>query len=265
VSPPLPVSDDDLHAYADNQLVPEREQEVAAVLAREPALAGRVAEIRRQNALLRDAFDPMLAEPLPGKLLRASTGAPGRAVWQRLRPALAIAATLVLGVGLGWFGRAEMLQREGTPITFSRQAAITHALYASDQNRPVEVWAAEEQRLVNWLSKRLGFPLRAPDLNGLGYSLVGGRLVAGNEKPGALFMYENADKQRISLLVRRDNVPSGETAFRYAKEDGVSVFYWIDDSCGYAISGRIDRTQLLAIARTVYGQLAAFEAAQPKQ
>ena len=53
--------------------------------------------------------------------------------------------------------------------------------------------------------------------------------MAGNEKPGALFMYENADKQRISLLVRKDAEHSRETAFRYAQEDGVGVFYWIDD------------------------------------
>ncbi len=74
----------------------------------------------------------------------------------------------------------------------------------------------------------------------MGFALVGGRLVAGNEKPGALFMYENADKQRISLLVRKDDERSGETAFRYALEDGVGVFYWIDDKCGYALSGNLD-------------------------
>jgi anti-sigma factor RsiW len=142
-----------------------------------------------------------------------------------------------------------MLELAGTPVTFQRQAALTHALYASDANRPVEIWANEEERLVRWLSKRLNFPLHAPNLNGLGFALVGGRLVAGNEKPGALFMYENSDKQRISLFVRRDAEPSHETAFRYAVEDGVGVFYWIDDACG---------------ARVVYGQLAAAEAAAPK-
>jgi anti-sigma factor RsiW len=260
----LPLREDELHAYADNQLPRERAEEVAAELSREPALAARVAEIRRQNALLRDAFDPWLAEPLPRKLLAAATGSAARG-WSRWLPGAALAASLVLGVSIGWFGRGEMLQLAGTPVTFPRQAALTHALYAADANRPVEIWAAEEQRLVNWLSKRLGFALHAPDLNGVGFSLVGGRLVAGNEQPGALFMYENADRQRISLLVRRDGWPSQETAFRYAFEDGVGVFYWIDDACGYALSGRIDKGQLLAIARVVYGQLAALDAAPPKQ
>jgi anti-sigma factor RsiW len=260
----LPLHEDELHAYADNQLSRERAEEVAAELSREPALAARVAEIRRQNALLRGAFDPWLAEPLPRKLLAAATGAAKRGRPRWLPAAVALAASLVLGVGIGWFGRGEMLQLAGTPVTFPRQAALTHALYAADANRPVEIWAAEEQRLVTWLSKRLSFPLHAPDLNSVGFSLVGGRLVAGNEKPGAMFMYENADRQRISLLVRKDGSPSRETAFRYAFEDGVGVFYWIDDTCGYALSGRIDRGQLLSIARVVYGQLAALEAAPPK-
>lgn len=257
----MPLSDDELHAYADNQLSRERASEVAATLAHESALAARVAEIRRHNALLREALDPWLGEPLPRALLAAAAGSTTRARLRWLPTALAVAASLVLGVGIGWFGRSEMLELAGTPVTFQRQAALTHALYAADANRPVEVWANEEERLVRWLSKRLNFPLHAPNLNGLGFALVGGRLVAGNEKPGALFMYENADRQRISLFVRRDSEPSRETAFRYAAEDGVGVFYWIDDACGYALSGQLDRGQLLAIARVVYGQLAAAEAA----
>jgi anti-sigma factor RsiW len=84
--------------------------------------------------------------------------------------------------------------------------------------------------------------------------------VAGNELPTAMFVYENADKQRMTLQVRKQ-AHIGETAFRYAVEDGVGVYYWIEDNCGYALSGNLDRAQLLAIGRVVYGQLAALEAA----
>ncbi len=111
----------------------------------------------------------------------------------------------MLGVGVGWFGRDALIERTGTPTTFARQAAFAHALYAADVRRPVEVWASEEKSLVTWLTKRLGFQVHAPDLNSVGYALVGGRLVAGNEKPTALFMYENADKQRLSLQVRKQS------------------------------------------------------------
>ena len=117
--------------------------------------------------------------------------------------------------------------------------------------------------LITQVVKRLGFGVRAPDLNSLGFALVGGRLVAGNEMPTAMFVYENADKQRMTLQVRK-HTRTGETAFRYAVEDGVGVYYWIEDNCSYALSGNLDRQQLLAVGRVVYGQLAALEATSKK-
>ncbi len=261
---PSALPEADLHAYADRQLAPERAGAVEAALAGDPALAARVAGIRAQNAALRDALDPILAEPIPERLLDAARGPQASAArgarghgWRW--PALAAAATLVLGVAVGWVGRDAVIERAGTPTTFARQAAFAHALYAADARRPVEVWAAEEKGLVTWLTRRLGVQVMAPDLNSVGYALVGGRLVAGNEKPTALLMYENADKQRLTLQVRKQGPDAGETAFHYAVENGVGVFYWIDDRCGYALSGSIDRAQLLAVARVIYGQLAVLE------
>ncbi len=262
------LTDADLHAYADSQVTPERAAVIEAAFARDPALATRVADIRTQSAALRDAFDPMLADPIPDRLLAAATPPEVHAVRSPMRrwfvQVFAVAATLVLGLGVGWYGRDALIERSGTPTTFARQAAFAHALYAADARRPVEVWANEEKGLVTWLTKRLGVPVRAPDLNSVGFALVGGRLVAGNEKPTALFMYENPDKQRLSLQVRREAPGAGETAFRYAVENGIGVFYWIDDDSGYALSGNLDRGQLLSVARVVYGQLATHGGAPTK-
>lgn len=268
-----PIEDAEVHAYADGRLAQDRAAAVEAALARDPALAARVAGIRAQSAALIDALDRMLVEPIPDRLLAAAVPPAGarRGAFARWGAgALAAAATLVLGLGVGWFGRDALIERAGTPTTFARQAAFAHALYAADARRPVEVWANEEKNLVTWLTRRLGVAVHAPDLDGVGYALVGGRLVAGNEKPTALFMYENADKERLSLQVRKNAARSasagkggdGDTAFRYAVEGGVGVFYWIDEECGYALSGKLDRAQLLKIAHVVYGQLAAAEAAE---
>ena len=264
-SSPVPPSDADIQAFVDSQLPPGRAQAVAAAVAANPELAARVADMRTRNALLREALEPVLAEAIPQRLLEAAQRPRREAPaigW--LKPAFALAATLAVGVAVGWFVRDSLIERTGTPTTFARQAAFAHALYAADANRPVEIWASDEKRLVGWLTKRLGFGVHAPDLNGLGYALVGGRLVAGNENPTALFMYENADKERLSLQVRKRGAGTGETGFRYAVENGIGVFYWIDDACGYAISGRLDRAQLLKVAQIVHGQLAAFESEVPK-
>ena len=254
----------DLMAYADGQLAPDRTAAVEAALARDPQAAAHVAGIREQNRQLREGLDGWLAEPCPARLIAAATPPATASATPWLRPALAMAATLVLGLALGWFAREALLDRQGTPTTFARQAAFAHVLYAADQRRPVEVWANEEKGLVTWLTRRMGVQAHAPDLNGVGFALVGGRLLSGHEKPTALLMYENAEKQRLTLQWRKMDPGANETAFRYAIEDGVSIFYWIDHDCAYALSGNLDRTQLLAVARVVYGQLAAAEAAPRK-
>lgn len=252
----LPIGDDDVHAWADRQLPPDRHTAFEQAMARDPALAAKAADIERQNAWLRDGLDELLNEGLPQRLIDAARPpfAPRRSRrW--LATAAVSVATLFIGVGAGWYWRDAKLELAGTPTTFARQAAFTHALYAADANRPVEIWAPEEKRLVAWLSKRLDFPLHAPDLNSAGYALIGGRLVAGNEKPTALFMYENAAKQRLTLQARKQPPGTEEAAFRYAAADGVGVYYWIDDRCAYALSGNLDRAQLLQIGRLVYAQL----------
>ena len=48
---------------------------------------------------------------------------------------------------------------------------------------------------------------------------------------------------------------SSETAFRFAQERGVGVFYWLDGKFGYALSGEIDKAALLRVAEAVYQQL----------
>ena len=118
---------------------------------------------------------------------------------------------------------------------------------------PVEVTASEEQHLVNWLSKRLGAGVRAPDLEPAGFALVGGRLLPGSDGgPAAQFMYEDQSGRRLTLYLRHAQWDSGETAFRDAERVGVSLFYWIDGPFGYALAGDLDRERLLEVARLVY-------------
>ena len=259
-----PITDADVHAYADGQLAAPRRDAIESALASDAELAGRVAGIRAQSSALRDALDPMLADPIPERLLAAATPPRRRRrslAMPWLAPAIGVAATLVIGLAVGWYARTALLESQGTPTSFARQAAFAHALYTADARRPVEVWANEEKNLYTWLTRRLGHEVHGIDLSSVGFSLVGGRLVAGSEQPTALLMYENADKQRLTLQMRWDMPKSTETAFRYAAENGIGVFYWIDeDTCGYAISGNLDRTQLLAIARLVYGQVSAADA-----
>ncbi|NJN40396.1 MAG: anti-sigma factor [Gammaproteobacteria bacterium] len=108
---------------------------------------------------------------------------------------------------------------------------------------------------MRWLSKRLGADLRPPLLTDSGYELVGGRLLPGERGAVAQFMYQDAKGRRLTLYVSRTTVSQGDTAFRFSRENGVSVFYWVDGSLGYALSGEMPKQDLLGVATAVYKQL----------
>ena len=77
----------------------------------------------------------------------------------------------------------------------------------------------------------------------------------GNRGPVAQFMFQEGNGQRLTLYVRGGTGDNKETAFRYSQERGISVFYWLDGKFGYALSGEIDKTELLRVAKVVYQQL----------
>jgi len=255
--PPV-IGESELQAWADDRLPAERRAAVDAWLAARPEEAERVTAYRELNTLLRTHFDGVLKEPVPGRLEAAARS---RTYWRR---AAAIAGWIVLGVAVGgaagWELRA--LQPAATVAALpegpllAHRAALAHATYAPEVRHPVEVGADQEQHLSAWLSKRLGGDIRAPKLESEGMSLVGGRLLPRDPAPVAQFMYQNAQGRRVTLYVRSEAPDERETAFRYAREGNVRVFYWIDRKFGYALSSAdLDRGELLRLANLVYRQL----------
>ncbi len=247
-----------LHAYADGQLDATQQERVEAWLADHAEIAEDVREWRAQNEALRAAFDPVLDQPIPPRLA-ALTGrrAPSTGHWRLMAAGIALFA---LGGVAGWLAPFDSPWPDPPhPTAFVADATAAYRLYAVEVRHPVEVGADQEQHLVAWLSKRLGNKIAAPKLNGLGFHLVGGRLlpgqiVAGQTAPAAMLMYENADGKRVTCYVVT-NGDTRETAFQFRQADGVSTFFWIDNGLGYALSGEVDREKLLALAQEVYRQL----------
>ena len=254
MNPNTPLTEAELHAFVDDQLTPERQREIEALLAQRPEEAQRAQSYRGQKRELHALFDPVLEEPVPQRLLDVARP---RTPWYLGRWVAGIAISLVSGAA-GWGLHGAL--RPGAPPTpavaaFAQRAAVAHAVYSPEQRRPVEVDAAHEDQLVTWLSKRMGAPMKPPHLQELGYALEGGRLLPGGQGPVAQFMYRDAAGRRLTLYVSNENV--GQTAFRYVREGPINVFYWVDGSFGYAISAEADREALQAVATEVYRQLAS--------
>ena len=269
MSEKTPITEADLQAYVDSRLPEARCADIEAYLAARPDEAARMQVYRQQKEALRRLFDPVLDEPLPERLQSLASGP----TWQRwfTSPALRIAAAaawLGLGAVLGWYvndntKHDNVLGSNAKPFvaavespTLARRAMLAHVTFVPEKRHPVEVGADQEAHLVEWLSKRLGKPVRVPTLVEQGYALVGGRLLPGDDNPAAQFMYEDPRGARLTLYVKtKTNNPDGDSAFRYSQEKGVSVFYWIDGDFGYALSGSIDKPRLLEVAKAVYHQI----------
>jgi anti-sigma factor RsiW len=249
-----PITEAELQAYADGRLDPERRSDVEAWLAARPEESERIGDYRKLGEALRTAYDSMLAEPVPQRLLRK------RSRWRRYAVAASwMGIGILLGGVLGWQlrdARPAAVASADVATVMARRAAIAHATYSPEVRHPVEVGADQEEHLVAWLSKRLGAPVRAPKLEEVGYSLVGGRLLPGENGPVAHFMYQAQPGTRVTLYVRTEAVENRETAFRYAEEGKVRVFYWVDRKLGYALSSAdTSKDELFKIANSVYRQL----------
>ncbi len=248
-----PITEDDLHAFVDRVLEPERQAEVAAYLEDHPDVAKRVAAFSDQRNLLRKALAPIADEPLPPQLDLS------RMIENRQRRRLpfgwAVAAMLMLSIGGlgGWVMHGSLQASSGGLAALAQEAAYSYSVYAPDRVRPVEMRATDSAQLVQWVSNRLHQPVKLPDLTASGYRLMGGRLVATSHGPAAMFMYDDDRGDRLVVLTRP--MQSDQSAPMAPHTGGnVAGFAWADGGMGYSLVGQAAAESLKPIANEVRRQ-----------
>ena len=199
-----PIPEDDLHALVDGRLAGRRRRGPAPSgwpptrRRRPPSMPGRPSATRFAS-LYAAAWTICRCPPsLVAAAERARTGARrGRrsggagAAWPRRCCWRSAWAGSPAASGAPAHGEAGMARCEPAR-QFAQQAAVAHAVFQPEVRHPVEVTAAQQEHLVQWLSKRLGRPLKVPVLAAQGYELVGGRLLPGDDGARAQFMYQNS-------------------------------------------------------------------------
>jgi anti-sigma factor RsiW len=244
-----PVTTDELHAHADGLLPADRRQAVEAWLASHPDDAALVAEWRAQAQIIRARYAAVASEPTPDRfnldrLMRTGRG------WRAAAVAAALAA--LIGGGAGWMAHGVSAAAPSQFDVFTTDAMTAHRLYSAEVRHPIEVRAAENH-LIPWLSRRVGTPLRTPDLAAFSLSLLGGRLLPGPIGPAALLMYEGPTGERYTIYCSRVKAP--RTALRYNASSDAAAVRWVEGDIGYAVSGPTDRDRLLEIAQSAYEQM----------
>ena len=254
-----PVEEDDLQAWVDGRLTPEDAEAVENYFAAHPELRERWSQYAEQRRELRAVFARSGEEPIPARLSVARLTVERRRQHHRQVARIAAAVALLIVGAIGGWGAHDLL-----PVLTSSASAMlassvfddaiaAHRTFSVETRHPVEVGANEEAHLVQWLSKRLGHQLIVPDLNPLGFRLMGGRLLPADSGPAALFMYEDGKGTRLSCYYIVTDV-AGETEFQFREQNGISAFYWVDDGLAYAIAANAPRDLLLKVAEIVYHQ-----------
>jgi len=247
------VTEDELHAYIDGELAAERRGAVEAWLATHPEDAGRVANWRSQAELIRVRYGALGNGQLPARLNIARLARRRRRGFAAIAAAAVLAAFLI-GGAVGWFARGAEAGTAASDLNrFTADALEAYRLYVVEVRHPVEVPGDQRPHLVEWLSKRLGSPLRAPELDKMGLKLVGGRLLPGPTGASAFFMYEGSSGERFTLYCGRTR--DRETALRYTAREQNAAYYWVDQNLAYVLSGPAERDKLHAIAKAAYDQI----------
>ncbi|VIO70149.1 anti-sigma factor family protein [Bradyrhizobium ivorense] len=246
-----PISEDDLHAYVDRALEPERQAEVAAYLESHPDVAKRVAAFADQRCWLRSALGPIAEEPLPpqlnlSRIIESRRRRPSSARW-------AIAAMLMLAIGGigGWTIRGATQAPTSGLAALAQEASDSYQVYASDRTRPVELRDSTE--LVSWVSSRLRQPVKLPDLSKSGYRFMGGRVVPTAHGPAAMFMYDDDRGDRLVVLTRPMTTDQNAPMASHAGNN-IAGFSWADGGMGYSLVGPGAAEQLRPLANEVRKQ-----------
>jgi len=248
-SPSYPT-ENELHAFIDDELAPSRLAEIAAILREDPALAARVAAYEADRDRLRMAFESFADEPPPaawiGQIEAAMVARRKTVVTRRFAiagaaGAMALAAS-VAGI-VYW-------QRPGdrtivAEAEAARDGQLEGGLSGSDPLPP----AAARDTL---LQSATGMRVRAPDLLRFGFHLTRIELFGPPGGGAAQLRYSDPGERMLTIYVRASD---GTVRFDILRRGETRVCIWQDDVVGAVIIAPVSAAEMLHIASSAYTDL----------
>lgn len=242
-------SEHDIHAYVDGRLEGERRAAVELYLDRNPERAAEVQAWQRDAQRLRAVFaevprlsvNPML-DPVAIRSHRH----------RRVVARLALAAVLVLCVGVGGLGGWQMRGRQTVAASPPMGDALTaYRLLAMQGGAQPDLISHQEGDLQSWLNRHFQRHVTMPNLSETGFRPVGGRLFATDEGAAAMVLYRDTAGHVISFYVRppgpqRHLLPRGKRV-----EGGLLAQYGSGNGYNFAMVSQVDHADVQVAARAL--------------
>lgn len=253
---------DQLSAYLDGALSPEDAADIERLVETDPQIAAEFSALSRVDQATRNAFDAMLADPVPMSLARSigdtplaqmpAANLPSRPIWRSIAAALAL--VLIGGAGGAYLTRSIEGQQVTSAMPWLDQVAGYHLIYAAQSRHLVEVPASDKDHLQTWLSSTTGVHFTVPDLSATGLTFQGGRLLVASGKPVAQLLYTDAKGQVVAVcFLSGGDAAAGEgtTALTPRDTNGVHMVWWNSKDASYVVVGPSTGIDLQPIAKAV--------------
>jgi anti-sigma factor RsiW len=288
-------SDDRLVAYLDGELEAAERREVEAWLDSDPAPRQQLAALAESAELARHAFDEVLHEPLPERLIAAARGEAGAvgtrprilsfkrrlgseapAPLRRWRLGLPVAASLFglligggaayLGVGklatggvAGGVGQGALEATVANNLWLDNAAGYFKLFVSAGDSALVDVPATGDPReALQKISQSLPQQVRLPDLKPWGLNFRGARLIVVDGRPAAQLVYTTDNKAigPLALIIGSSKQPDIPPTFD--RRQDVNLIYWRHQGRAYALVGQANIGYLWGIGNDVAWQLDAI-------
>ncbi|HLZ65370.1 MAG TPA: hypothetical protein VKQ29_04010 [Aliidongia sp.] len=280
-------SDEVLVAYLDGEVDETTAVEVESWLERDPELRNRLLALTESAAQIRDAFDEILREPVPERLIAAARGRPAadeekpsatilsfgaklasvtaRKSFASRRWGLGLVTAaslsfLVIGAGGGYLAGTGDVSIDGVHPTSTATSswldniAGYHNLLISSAN------GAESTVFDVPAGTEKGLPtdVRIPDLKPWGLAFQGARKLVVEGKPAFQFFYMTDNKSLGPITITVTSTTRGDMSPTFDKRAGVNLLYWRHQGHGYALVGSADKGWMWGIANDIEFQLKAI-------
>jgi len=286
-------SDELLIAYLDGELDDDAAQEVGVAIARDPALAREVDALRETASALRHAFDDVLHESVPERLLAAARGVgagdvdkivrfpepraqsakPAATRWHgwAALPIAASLASLVIGGSVGYIVAtsppAQIAQTQQAQSVSAENAnwldniAGYHSMFVkagSNEGGLLDIPADPKSDSARKLAQQLPPDFRLPNLKPWGLVFQGARFLFIEGRPATQLFYTTDNKALGPLTVLVGNTSLGDAAPKFDRRGDLNVLSWRHQGHIYALVGTADIGYLWNIHNDLGWQLDAI-------
>ena len=264
-------SDELLVAYLDGEVDESQFAEITAWLDRDPSLRARLTSLSETTALIREAFEPVLREPVPERLFAATHPKPESTVvafppkaagwirnhstrWWVGMAAAASFACFMFGASITYVANEHQPNVSATDVKLDNFASYHLDLVKNaEAASPDSFWISKDPKDQN-----LPSDIILPDLKPWGLVYVGGRVLKSDGKPCYQFSYvtDNKDLGPVTVFVTNSNEPDVEPT--YDTRDGVNFLYWRHRGHGYYIVGGANKGWMWSLKNDIAYQLKAM-------